>query len=252
VKYYRNATLLYMSTAAPTYPLQVDTSLNTVYAGVYNMVITSDLQNVTWTNVSSTVQATGNSIQKVSGTSSWYEAGAVSSQMITAGDGYMEFTPGETGTWRMCGLGNTDSSVYYADIEYAFFMDGGAGLAIYESGNLRGSFGTYAAGDRLQVAVEGGVVKYYRNATLLYTSTVAPMYPLQVDTSLNTVYAGVYNVVISGTRVTASPVNYVLQDVQGSTRAVMSGSWIVARHDFQPFGEEIAPGVGMSTSGQGF
>jgi RHS repeat-associated protein len=209
-------------------------------------------KNVVWTNVSSTIQVTGNSIQKVSGTSSWYEAGAVSSQMITAGDGYMEFTPGETITWRMCGLGNTDSSAYYGDIEYAFFVAGGGTLQIYESGNLRGSFGTYAASDRLKVAVENGVVKYYRNATLVYTSTVAPMYPLQVDTSLNTVNAGVYNVVISGTRLTASPINYVLQDVQGSTRAVMSGNWIVARHDFLPFGEEIGAGVGMRTSGQGF
>src|SRR5204862_371553 len=81
VKYYRNGTLLYTSTVAPTYPLQVDTSLNTVNAGVYNVVITSDLQNVTWTNVSSQIQVTGNSIQKTSGTNAW-DAGAISSQMI--------------------------------------------------------------------------------------------------------------------------------------------------------------------------
>lgn len=209
-------------------------------------------KNVTWTNVSPTIQVTGNSIQKVSGTSSWYDAGAASSQMITAGDGYMEFTPGEINTWRMCGLGNTDTSAYFADIDYAFFVGPSGGLQIYESGNLRGSFGTYAASDRMKVAVEGGVVKYYRNATLLYTSTVAPKYPLQVDTSLNTVNAGVYNVVIAGARLTASPVNYVLQDVQGSTRAVMSGSSVIARHDFLPFGEEIGAGVGMRTWGQGF
>jgi hypothetical protein len=42
-------------------------------------------------------------------------------------------------------------------------------------------------------------VKYYRNATLLYTSTVAPQYPLLVDTSLNTVCSGIYNVVITST-----------------------------------------------------
>src|SRR5438876_6107443 len=78
VKYYRNCTLLYTSTVAPTYPLQVDTSLNTVNAGVYNVVITSDLQNVTWANVSSQIQVTGNSIQKTSGTNAW-DAGAISS-----------------------------------------------------------------------------------------------------------------------------------------------------------------------------
>jgi len=102
------------------------------------------------------------------------------------------------------------------------------------------------------VAVEGGVVKYYRNGALLYTSTVPAMYPLQVDTSLNTVNAGVYNVVISGARLTASPVSYMLQDVQGSTRAVMSGTSVIARHDFLPFGEEIGAGVGIRSGGQGF
>jgi hypothetical protein len=57
---------------------------------------------------------------------------------------------------------------------------------VYEAGALRGTFGTYTTGDVLRVAVEGGVVKYRKNGTLLYTSTVAPTYPLLVDTSLYT------------------------------------------------------------------
>jgi RHS repeat-associated protein len=44
----------------------------------------------------------------------------------------------------------------------------------------------------------------------------------------------------------------VLQDVQGSTRAVMSGTTVVPRHDFLPFGEEIGAGTGLRTTGQGF
>jgi hypothetical protein len=70
------------------------------------------------------------------------------------------------------------------------------------------------------VAVEGGVVKYYRNSTLVYTSTVTPQYPLLVDTSLNTQNASLNqltNVVISSS---SSPpetnVRYLLSDVQGS------------------------------------
>src|SRR6266498_5886126 len=94
--------------------------------------------------------------------------------------------------------GYWDTGAYFDDIEYAFFMDGGASLTVYESGNYRGNFGPYAASDRQRVAVEGGVVKYYRNGVLLYTSTVAPQYPLLVDTSLNTVNAWISNVVISG------------------------------------------------------
>jgi hypothetical protein len=47
------------------------------------------------------------------------------------------------------------------------------------------------------VAVEGGVVKYYRGSSLLYTSEVAPTYPLFVDTSLNAVGATITDVVLS-------------------------------------------------------
>jgi RHS repeat-associated protein len=48
---------------------------------------------------------------------------------------------------------------------------------------------------------------------------------------------------------------YVLQDIQGSTRAVMStgtSPTILARHDYLPFGEEIASGIGLRTSSQGY
>lgn len=45
---------------------------------------------------------------------------------------------------------------------------------------------------------------------------------------------------------------YVFQDIQGSTRAVMSGACIVERHDYLPFGEEIGAGTGLRASGQGY
>ena len=148
----------------------------------------------------------------------WNDAGAVSSQTIAAGDGYMEFTPGDTGTYRMCGLGHTDSSAYFADIEYAFFMGGSGDLYIYESGTDRGYNGVYAASDRLKVAVEGGVVKYYRNGALVYTSTVTPQYPLQVDTSLNTVNSYLGNVVITNSSL--GNVNWLVTDQLGTPRMV--------------------------------
>ena len=51
----------------------------------------------------------------------------------------------------------------------------------------------------------------------------------------------------------ASAVRYVLTDLQGSARTVLnSGGAVIARHDYLPFGEEIATGIGLRTSGQGF
>jgi RHS repeat-associated protein len=50
---------------------------------------------------------------------------------------------------------------------------------------------------------------------------------------------------------------YVLQDLQGSSRAVMNNngvgtSTVIARHDYLPFGEEISAGTGLRTSSQGY
>jgi hypothetical protein len=85
----------------------------------------------------------------------------------------------------MFGLGNGDTDQSYADIEYAIYTYATKGLLlVYEGGAGRGSLGSYAPGDRVRVAVEDGVVKYRKNGVLLYTSTVAPTYPLKVDTSL--------------------------------------------------------------------
>jgi RHS repeat-associated protein len=48
-------------------------------------------------------------------------------------------------------------------------------------------------------------------------------------------------------------VKYVLSDRQGSTRAVLSNTGLVqARIDYQSFGEEINPGIGLRTGTQGF
>jgi hypothetical protein len=195
------------------------------------------VQNVTWANVTSTVTVTGNSLQKTGGVEGW-DAGAISTQTIAYGNGYVEFVPGPTGTWRMCGLGNGDSSTSYTDIEYALYVHGDGGLHIYESGNWRGQFGNYTATDHLKVAVEGGVVKYYRNGTLLYTSTVAPQYPLQVDTSLKTVGAGISNVLITSTApLLTGNTEWLLTDQLGTPRMIFDQSGLLAnvkRHDYLP------------------
>ena len=72
-------------------------------------------------------------------------------------------------------------------------------IQVYESGTLKGTFGTYAAGDKLRVAVVGGVVKYSSNGTVFYTSTKAPTYPLLVDAALYTQGATLNSAFISTT-----------------------------------------------------
>ena len=84
----------------------------------------------------------------------------------------------------MCGLSYGDSNQSYTDIDFAIYPHASGSLQVYESGNYRGTFGTYAAGDRLRVEVSDGVVRYLKNGTLLYTSQEVLRYPLRVDASL--------------------------------------------------------------------
>jgi YD repeat-containing protein len=150
-------------------------------------------QEVQWTNVSG-VSVNGATLAATYG---YWGAGASSTQMISSGDGYVEATIAETNTYRMIGLGNTDSNQSYTDIDFAWYPIADGTLQIYESGGYVGSFGPYAIGDRLRVAVEGGVVRYRKNGQLLYTSTHSPTYPLAVDTSFYHPGSTFNNVVMS-------------------------------------------------------
>ncbi|MBI2116977.1 MAG: hypothetical protein HYT85_18120 [candidate division NC10 bacterium] len=74
---------------------------------------------------------------------------------------------------------------------------------VRESGVYRADT-TFVSGDVFRVAVESGVVKYTKNGAVFYQSTLAPTYPLLVDTSLLDLNATITNAVISGALSTAS------------------------------------------------
>ncbi len=147
---------------------------------------------VVWTNASG-VSVTGNSLTKTNSTSAW-DSGAASLNVIRNGYGFVEATATETNTERMIGLSNGDTDQNYPDIDFAVYLNPVATVIIYETGTSRGSFGSYAAGDRFRIEVRYGVVRYLKNGSLLYTSGVNPKYPLRVDTSLKTQGATLTNV----------------------------------------------------------
>jgi RHS repeat-associated protein len=118
---------------------------------------------------------------------------------------------------------------------------------------LRGDFGTYATGDKLRVSIEGGVVKYRRNGTLLYTSSVTPAYPLLVDTALYSAGSTLTNVTISTSK--GVNINWLVTDYLGTPRMIVdqTGTWAnISRHDYLPFGEELFARIGGRTAALGY
>jgi hypothetical protein len=202
IRYSRNGNVFYTSALAPVYPLIADTTLYSSGATFDNVLVSGfsaspppDHVPVTWTSAVGVTVDT-NSLTKTA--SNGWNAGAVSSQEIASGDGYVEVTVGETTTYRMLGLssGNTDTS--YQDIDFAVYLTASGQIGVYEGGTSAGSFGAYLVGDILRVAVVGGEVQYARNGNVFYTSALAPTYPLLVDTTLYSTGATLNSVVISG------------------------------------------------------
>ena len=219
VKYYVNGNLIYIGSGTPTYPLLVDTSINSSLGQIANTILCGTLlgsnatftptitptatntpppgcQIVSWTNQVN-VTASSNTIQKTAGLAATWDTGAISTLAIQSGDGYVEATVDALTTYRMFGLSNGDTNPSLRDIDYAAYM-AGPNFMIYERGLYKGVFGVLNVGDVIRVAVVGGTVQYYLNGALVFTSSAMPLYPLLIDTSINSSLGRIYNMLICG------------------------------------------------------
>ena len=206
VSYWNGGVLLYTSLATPSFPLAVDTALSTPGATLTDVVVSGNWTlplppspvgtAVVWTAAAG-VTVSGNSLTKTAPTTS-VNTGTVSSHALAAGDGSVAFTVSETNTSRMLGLSRPDTDRGWRTLDFSFYLLSDQRLAIYERGVYRGYFGTYFPGDVLRVGIDSGVVRYWRNGSLLYSSTAAPFFPLVVEAWLYTTGATLTDVVVSG------------------------------------------------------
>jgi len=148
---------------------------------------------VNWTGRAG-ASADGNDLHKTAG-QTVFNSGAVSAESL-AGDGYVEFTTGESSTRKLAGLSHGDGGAGYADIDFAIDMAEDGGFGVVEGGTRRGSFGLYAAGDIFRIQVSGGAVSYWKNGVEFYASEVAASLPLLLDTSLRTPGATILDAVL--------------------------------------------------------
>jgi hypothetical protein len=149
---------------------------------------------VTWINQVNAV-VVGDELRKQGGCDGCQDAGAVSSQHLTSGDGYVEVTATDVSALRWIGLSQGDSGTTANEIAYALRLGSGY-VEVRERGAYRSDTGI-AVGDVLRVEVSGGQIVYRKNGVAFYTSTVAPSYPLLVDTSLHSAGASLARVLIA-------------------------------------------------------
>ena len=147
-----------------------------------NQFVFAAASPVTWINPVN-VTVTSNNIAKNGGCGGCADSGAVSQQQLASGNGYVEFTA-TTGSGGYIGLGNTTTNST-SNLEINFGLSFGSGAwSVRELNFTYRTDGTYAVGDVFRIAVQGTQVIYTKNGTVIYTSTITPVYPLVVDTSM--------------------------------------------------------------------
>ena len=175
-----------------------------ILGGFAGQVVAQTASPVEWGNAVNAA-ASGSAIQKTGGCGGCTDAGGTSNQVLSGGDGYVQFAP-VGGARLYAGLGsNATSNTDPALIEYAFSFWPDGGWDIRER-NVYRSEGRFVPGDTFRVAIVGGAVKYYQNSTLVYSSfSPLPSVPLVLDAALIGVDAGLANAVITAPATPISP-----------------------------------------------
>jgi len=137
---------------------------------------------VTWTDLVN-LEDNGNDLNKLQGGNSW-NAGAASLNQLDA-NSLVYTVVNEVNTNRYFGTSSSNGGSDQNSIEFAVFLRANGQLRVVESGTNRGDFGNYNNGDTIKVAFVNGVVEYYQNSTLLYTSGLTASFPQIVDVSVN-------------------------------------------------------------------
>jgi len=185
------------------------------------------VEEVLWKNVQGSSVFPG-TIQKTLATNNWGDAGALSAQKIEAGmDAYVETVVGETNTSRMIGFNSNNSSAHWDDLDFAFYLQMTGELKVYEFGAYVSTVGAYSTGDVLKISIDNGVVNYWKNGDLVYTSLNRPTFPLWVDCSIYGAGGTLQSVRIGG-RFLSEEIDFLKDRIKPYVRLEMPPSVISA------------------------
>jgi hypothetical protein len=152
---------------------------------------------ISWTNISNAA-ANGNTLTANGNITS---GGAQSNETLT-GNGYVEFTAVETDKMRAVGLNHQNTDNTFQDIDFAIVLRQNAVAEVWENGKYVSDV-PYRSGDRFRIAIENGVVKYYKyaNGSLVpipANNASVSAFPVHVDAALYDAQASIADV--TGTR----------------------------------------------------
>jgi hypothetical protein len=136
------------------------------------------------------VTTTDGTLTKSGGCDLCPDSGAHSAAILT-GNGFVEFIPA-AGHRITAGLNTDLSASTHWSMDYSFSIWPNGAFEIRERGVYRGE-GSFIAGDRFRVSIDGDHVVYSVNDAAVYTSTVAPVFPMALDVTLSSTGASLYH-----------------------------------------------------------
>jgi len=156
---------------------------------------------VSWEEVNNATLTPGTENQIIGSSGSAWVGSAVSMERFeaTQGDCFIEFTPTVGDEDIMVGFCNSNtnkSSSTYQDIDFAIACQSAGTIEVYESGvdqNISPA-DTYDSDDVLRIEIKGADVNYYKNNTLIHSSTPSLSFPYFVKAALESTDAGVQEV----------------------------------------------------------
>lgn len=176
VKFYKNAELIYTSDVAPSFPLKAYFGSPFDNVGLSSSDIQSSSAAAAWTDLIKSTTGPGGSIVKTTGSGDWPPASANTVQAL-AGSGSFEFVLNNNGSPNLYPMNVGLNSGDLTALEYYWAIS--SGYAMPYVNNAYKASTPVTTSDRLKIVVDAGVVKFYKNAELIYTSDVAPAFPLK-------------------------------------------------------------------------
>src|SRR5690606_7307073 len=187
------------------------------------------LEDVMWqANIPENIEINGNTVTKTNGYNT--SNGGVFSQNAVTNNGYFEFQTGELNSRKMVGLSSADGGNSESSIQFAFYIEYGGSLRIYENGSWRAGVGNINTDDKMRIHIDNNVVKYYRNNELLYVSDNVPNLPLIADGTIQQIGATITHAVMANptqgefTALSASEMTGLIWKINGQNTEHTSSS----------------------------
>lgn len=124
-----------------------------------------------WSTTGTATSPNAATVQKLTGTTGWNSSAYLASPTSHV---YLQWTMPDTTNFVMGGLStNPSGSPNFPSLNFGL-LSGNGSVQIYESGTLRGNFGTYLPGDTFAVYYDGKEAVYLHNGVPIRTFVAAP------------------------------------------------------------------------------